>query len=451
MRSRFAARAGRLTAVASSRCRLRFSRLEHANSFEAGDWLAGWSRADSNIGPDSVTNAVYLYAASGCTTNVLERYVDGTERNVSYTWTDDYRLASVSVDGEPAAEYAYDVLGNLVAVANDEESFEILVDNGHSLAGVAADGRTLRVYMRAPGVDNWLGFVDMTGNLPVPYFYVTDHLGSVLAVTDANGNVVERYEYDAWGKVLSVTDANGNALTRSAIGNRILWQAREYSWTTGLYYFRNRWYDPVIGRWISKDPIGIDGGVNLYEFCGGNPIIYADAFGLSFWGATKQFANDFAGGFLEGDFREESNAASVAGQIVGGCIPIWGQISDARDTAASARNVWKNPQCREAWKDFGASLAGWIPGLGDMVKGGRKLSKAAKKGFRRAKGAVDAASERTAREMANQIERDLGRSARRQFHDAKQGRGDRSKSQLSDDAAALYEAAGVKMPGWMHF
>ena len=83
--------------------------------------------------------------------------------------------------------------------------------------------------MRAPGVDNWLGFVDMTGNSPVPYFYVTDHLGSVLAVTDANGNLVERYEYDAWGKVLSVTDANGNALTRSAFGNRILWQAREYS------------------------------------------------------------------------------------------------------------------------------------------------------------------------------------------------------------------------------
>ncbi len=276
MRSRFAARAGRLTAVASSRCRGRSRRLEYANSFEAGDRLAGWSRADSNIGPDSVTNTVYLYAASGCTTNVLERCADGTERCVSYTWTDDYRLAGVSVDGEPVAEYAYDVLGNLVAVANDEESFEILVDNGHSLADVAADGRTLRVYMRAPGVDNWLGFVDMTGSSPVPYFYVTDHLGSVLAVTDANGNLVERYEYDAWGKVLSVTDANGNALARSAIGNRILWQGREYSWTTSLYYFRNRWYDPTIGRWISKDPIGIQGGLNLYEFCMSSPVANRD-------------------------------------------------------------------------------------------------------------------------------------------------------------------------------
>ena len=212
MRSRFVARTCRLAAVADGGVT-----EEYANRFEAGDRLAGWSRADSNIGPDSVTNAVYLYAASGCTTGVVSRLADGTERRVSYTWTDDYRLASVSVGGEPVAEYAYDVLGNLVAVANDEESFEILVDNGHSLADVAADGRTRRVYMRAPGVDNWLGFVDMTGSTPVPYFYVTDHLGSVLAVVDANGAVVERYEYDAWGKVLSVTDAEGQALARSCI------------------------------------------------------------------------------------------------------------------------------------------------------------------------------------------------------------------------------------------
>ncbi|MCR5752273.1 MAG: RHS domain-containing protein [Kiritimatiellae bacterium] len=253
---------------------------EYANSFEAGDRLAGWSRADSNIGPDSVTNTVYLYAASGCTTNVLERYADGTERRVSYTWTDDYRLASVSVDGEPVAEYAYDVLGNLVGVATTDESFEILVDGGHSLADVASDGTPLRVYLRGPGVDSWLGFVDMTGATPVPYYYVTDHLGSVLAVVDANGAVVERYEYDAWGKVLSVTDANGNALTRSAIGNRILWQGREYSWTTGLYYFRNRWYDPVVGRWISKDPIGIQGGINLYEFCDSDPNNFNDPEGF---------------------------------------------------------------------------------------------------------------------------------------------------------------------------
>ena len=202
---------------------------------------------------------------------------DATSRE--YTWTDYYGLSGVSVDGAAIAEYAYDVLGNLVAVANGEETFEILVDGGHSLADVTSDGTPLRVYMRGPGVDNGLGFVDVTGASPVPYYYVTDHLGSVLAVVDAAGNVVERYEYDAWGKVLSVTDANGEPLARSAIGNRILWQGREYSWTTGLYYFRNRWYDPTVGRWISKDPIGNEGGINLYEFCESSPLNFLDGFG----------------------------------------------------------------------------------------------------------------------------------------------------------------------------
>ena len=255
---------------------------EYASNYLAGDRLAEWSRTDADIAVDAVTNATYSYAASGCTTNVLEHCANGSTREVSYAWTDDYRLSSVSVNGAEVAEYAYDALGNLISVANGGESFEILVENGHALADVTEDGSTLRVYMKAPGIDKWLGFVDMTGSSPVPYFYVTDHLGSVLAVTDANGNLVERYTYDAWGKVLSVTDANGNALTRSAIGNRILWQGREYSWTTGLYYFRNRWYDPEISRWISRDMIGINGGLNLYAYCGNSPVVRADPNG-KFW------------------------------------------------------------------------------------------------------------------------------------------------------------------------
>ena len=79
------------------------------------------------------------------------------------------------------------------------------------------------------------------------------------------------------------------------------------------------------------------------------------------------------------------NFASVAGQIAGGLVPVWGQIADARDTLASAKKVWDNPGCGDAWIDFGSSLAGWIPGLGDMVKGGRKLSKAAKRARKVAK------------------------------------------------------------------
>ena len=148
---------------------------------------SGYDGADADsrtYAYDNADNIVSIATADGET---IDYVYDGIDR-----------LAGVSVDGAAVAEYAYDVLGNLVAVANSEDSFEILVDGGHSLADVTADGTPLRVYMRGPGVDSWLGFVDMTGSAPVPYYYVTDHLGSVLAVVDADGNVAERYEYDAW-------------------------------------------------------------------------------------------------------------------------------------------------------------------------------------------------------------------------------------------------------------
>lgn len=111
------------------------------------------------------------------------------------------------------------------------------------------------------------------------YYYLKDHQGSVLALTDEEGAVAEQYRYDAWGRV-SVYDGAGRPLSESAVGNRYLWQGREYSWATGLYYFRARWYDPITGRWLSKDPIGLAGGMNLYVFCHNDPVNCIDPLGL---------------------------------------------------------------------------------------------------------------------------------------------------------------------------
>ncbi|MBQ7189266.1 MAG: hypothetical protein IJR99_07605, partial [Kiritimatiellae bacterium] len=60
---------------------------------------------------------------------------------------------------------------------------------------------------------------------------------------------------------------------------RFTWQGREYSYATGLYSFRARWYDPAAGRWLSKDPIGLEGGLNLYEAFGSNPVCFRDPTG----------------------------------------------------------------------------------------------------------------------------------------------------------------------------
>jgi len=131
-----------------------------------------------------------------------------------------------------------------------------------------------------PGIDNLLAFTTYSASGTNTYYALTDHLGTVHALADESGSIVESYRFDAWGRVIGVYDADGTPLTESAVGNHYLWQGRWYSWNTGLYYFRARWYDPVTGRWLSKDPIGISGGLNQYVFAGNNPVNYVDPFGL---------------------------------------------------------------------------------------------------------------------------------------------------------------------------
>ncbi|MBQ9432498.1 MAG: RHS repeat-associated core domain-containing protein, partial [Kiritimatiellae bacterium] len=99
---------------------------------------------------------------------------------------------------------------------------------------------------------------------------------TVLALVASDGTIAVSYTYDSWGNVLSVS---GDQAVAAA--NRFTWQGREYSYATGLYNFRARWYDPAAGRWLSKDPIGLEGGLNLYEAFGNNPVCFGDSIGCS--------------------------------------------------------------------------------------------------------------------------------------------------------------------------
>jgi len=92
--------------------------------------------------------------------------------------------------------------------------------------------------------------------------------------------IAETYTYDAYGNP-TIYDASGSEILNqtSQIGNRYLFQGREYDFVTHLYYFRARYYNPETGTWLSKDPIGISGGLNLYTFCGNNPVMFVDPSG----------------------------------------------------------------------------------------------------------------------------------------------------------------------------
>jgi RHS repeat-associated protein len=95
-------------------------------------------------------------------------------------------------------------------------------------------------------------------------------LGSIIALSNENKEIVERYSYDVFG----------GPNTTSSIGNPYLFTGRRYDPEAGLYYYRARYYAYDIGRFLQTDPIGYTAGLNLYAYCGNNPIVLIDPWGL---------------------------------------------------------------------------------------------------------------------------------------------------------------------------
>ena len=228
--------------------------------------------------PTCLTNGAYQYNLAGCLTN-FQYSGKSWVQSVGLTWNGQYQLTAASTNGVAAEQYGYDAAGRRIFIVQGGTTNWMVYDGNQVVAEVDGSGNLKKSYVYGPGLDNPISMT-VYGASTNTYYYLKDHLGSVLALTDASGKIVENYRYDAWGRVLGVYNANGNEIDASAVGNRILWQGREYSWASGLYYFRARWYDPVTGRWLSNDPIGISGGLNQYVFCNNNPVNFRDLFGL---------------------------------------------------------------------------------------------------------------------------------------------------------------------------
>jgi RHS repeat-associated protein len=126
----------------------------------------------------------------------------------------------------------------------------------------------------------------------------------VIALTDQSGTIVTQYSYEPYGN----TTASGVTSL-----NPFQYTGREND-QTGLYYYRNRYYSPVTGRFIAEDPIGIGGGINTYAYVGANPISFVDPRGL--WGVGPVVGGSIDGGIVV--VGAGATAAGGAGMFWGG-------------------------------------------------------------------------------------------------------------------------------------
>jgi len=110
----------------------------------------------------------------------------------------------------------------------------------------------VRKFIYGPGIDEPIMMIDVsTGN---KYYYHFDGLGSVIALSDSSGNVIERYSYDVFGEP-TIYDPSHEPRATSDVNNPYMFTGRNYDSKTGLYYYRARYYSPYIGRFLQTDPI----------------------------------------------------------------------------------------------------------------------------------------------------------------------------------------------------
>src|SRR5439155_24535074 len=104
-------------------------------------------------------------------------------------------------------------------------------------------------------------------------FYQADGNGNITYMVNSSQSSVAAYKYDPFGNLISSSGTLAGA-------NVYRFSSKEQHANSGMYYYGYRFYDPNLQRWINRDPIGEEGGINLYAFVANSPLCAVDAFGL---------------------------------------------------------------------------------------------------------------------------------------------------------------------------
>jgi len=207
-----------------------------------------------------------LYDADG---NLVRRTV-GTTID-SLLWDDFGQLKEVRRNGATLATFAYDGFGRRKRKTAGGVTVKYVWDGDQLRAEANASGTT-QTYSYYPGLDQ-LHAVTKDG---VTYYAsIEPATGDVNGLINSSTNaVVATYNYTPWGEIESSTQTVAGL-------NSLRWKGLLYDSETGLYYMRARYYDPTIRRFISEDPIGLEGGINQYAFAGDDPVNNSDPSGLT--------------------------------------------------------------------------------------------------------------------------------------------------------------------------
>jgi len=217
----------------------------------------------------------------------------------------DDKPLSVGVSGRSPDILGYDALDRLASIqVGSGGPVTRLVWDGNELAGeLDAGGNLQGFYARGPGSDEPMVWWTPSGI----HVFHADERGSIVALSNSSGQVERIHSYDAYGR-----EGAAAHLGRFGYTGAIALP------DSGLVHMRARAYDPALGRFVSADPIGVAGGINLYGYAGGDPVNLIDPSGLQGCSETDATSS-----------WEEQTAAGVPrcadlffGGLPGGAFPI---------------------------------------------------------------------------------------------------------------------------------
>ena len=305
-----------------------FARLESENYFEgfldldAGDHDVTVEATDGNgnvatetfnITVRSPDPASYTYDDEG---NIITKTENGVTTN--YRWDGENRLVSIA-HGDQVSEFYYNGLSQRVRIV--EKTNDVVTSDKRFIwcdSRIAeernADNESTRYYFGN-------GETHTTNDAnPGNYYYNVDHLGSTQSVLDSDGAIVARYEYTPYGEVTQ---------TQGTLDIDFLYTGHYQHEPSNLFLTHYRAYDPTQGRWLSRDPIAENGGINLYAYVLNDPINHIDPDGRFAWIA----AGAVIGSVINVGITYIANGGNVTGKQLAAAA-VSGAISGAAGAVA---------------------------------------------------------------------------------------------------------------------
>lgn len=190
----------------------------------------------------------------------------------TFVYNQNNRLSEVKIGAATIAKYSYDGFGRRVKkeiVASGEITHYHYDQKSNLLAETKCDGTPLRDYIYQNG--NLIA-IKIYGDLAGVYYVISDQLGTPQQIVNTSGAIVWKAAYLPFGQA---------QVTVETITCNIRFKGQYFDEETGQHYNINRYYNPMTGRYLTPDPIGLEGGINLWAYVLNNPVNWVDPIGLA--------------------------------------------------------------------------------------------------------------------------------------------------------------------------